>query len=390
MSSQEQVVNFNNGEIKYNSSRNGVLYDGEIIFAGKKIYYDKIIFKQNGNIREYQFGVGKNTPNIFESSDILKGSTGTIYVENDDIVDIKFGHTKISRADEKMPILIESFQLNNKGEVNKIKNGYFLFGDDFKFNIEQENLQKVTNKWGSRRGFLGLAGWYYYNKTYEKDFTLKTDFLDKLNIRPNLKLNGELNISPEYLRGKGKVGFTIFNKPIDFAGVKFPKFLTRNNPYEIEGEISYDYVRNLFRIKSTRTINSGNIILKGSQSIELVPSLTDFAFKLEYEGKLKYDLKDVVRIMNNNNVGLTEIGSYNSNMPVDERVFLWAMQFVKSNEEIIALHQKNGSLEEKVKLTIIFGYDTEAAGQDNIYKEWNLLKVNIKFGDDKVEKEFKL
>jgi hypothetical protein len=172
--------------------------------------------------------------------------------------------------------------------------------------------------------------------------------------------------------------------------VRFPDFLTTNNPYEIEGEISYDYVRNLFSIKTTRTINSGNIVLKGSNKMEIVPSVIDFSFKLEYEGQLKYDLKDLVDLMKNNNVSLTEVGSFTSNMPIDERLFIWALQFVKSDEQIIALQKSKGSLNEKVKLTIILGYDTDEAGKDNNYIEFNLLKVNIKFGDEEVKKEIKL
>lgn len=190
-----------NGKITYRTATENKYYNGEIEFGKYSIPYNTINRIQNGEDLKLTFNVSEAASGIFENADLLFGSTGTVWIRGQEIQKITLDHAIIGKADSKKSAPLHLSAEISRAGVNSIKNGYFLIGDDFELDIENPKLEKLIKS---------LDGGYYYNKQFEKEFSLDPGF----NLKPKLKLNAELNYSPASIRGKGRAEVSIFKDKI--------------------------------------------------------------------------------------------------------------------------------------------------------------------------------
>jgi hypothetical protein len=373
-------IKFDNGKISYNSSSDNELRRGTIEFGDYEIPYDLMNVSQNGKMKEYQFGIREEVEDIFEHTNILPGSKGTVIVQGNKITNILFGYTKVGEeSDESIPLIINSFSLTEDG-IEEIKNGYFDLGGIFKFNVEQNELEGLVETYGKSNKR------YYYNKTYKQEYSFS---VEPLNLEPTLYLDGELHISPEEFQAKGSLGVSIFRERMRIGNFNFPDFLTKDNPYKVYGEVTFDNVHNILIVKRKREINSGNLTLSGKEKL-MVTFDNNFGVRLEINGSIDYDLKDIIPIIKRDDVDLNNISEYTKNFPADERLMIWLLQFYMTENELVELHNAGKNLEKSLKLYLVLGYDPLAVEAGEDYPDFNLIKLDIDAGGAKESKTYKL
>ena len=371
-------IKFSNGKITYTNVDDNSYSRGKIEYGDFKIEYDKIKFTR-GAKDEYMFGISKAVKYIFPNADLLPGSKGTVVVENNSIQYIMLGYAKIGKdGDKNVPLVLESVLLKDN-QVEKIQNGYFQLNDLVKFNVEQGAIKGITQDWGKSK--------FIYNKNYNNEFSFE---FAPLNLKPTLKLNADLHISPEQFSAQGEYSVSIFKNRMNIIGLQLPDFLTENNPYTVRGKISYDKLHSVFHIQGEKEIESGNLVLNGSKSLMLTADLKNFGVKYKIKGKVNYNLDNVLKLMNSNNINLTQVSDYNQKMPVDERLFLWALQFYTTKEELQKMKNDGNNFDKEIELSIVVGYDPEYISKGKEYLDWNLMKIDIEVDGKEKNKQFEI
>jgi hypothetical protein len=364
-----EEIQFGKDKITYHNFYDNEYNRGEIHFGDNVSPYDKMKITRKGNVDEYMFGINEKVSGVLKNANILPGSRATLIVKNGIASEIHFGYAILGKDNDEssIPFIVESLLLTKDG-VSKIENGYFQLNNFFKIDVEQGAIKGLIENWGKRK--------YYYNENLAKEFSYK---VPGVNLEPTLNLHGEMHISPEKFDIKGDVGVSIFSKRIELGGTQFPDFLTKGNPYKISGEISFDKLTNVFRVSTSKEINSGNIVIRGTKEAFVTADIQNFGARLRWKGELEYDVKDVAAIMDKNNCQLKDVLNYSPNIPVDEALMVWSLQFFMTDDEVRNLANSNKELKKSVDLNITIGYDPEKISKGKDYLDFNVLKVDIEF-----------
>ena len=370
-------ISFKNGKITYANSYDNEYSQGEIKFGKYEFEYDKIKIKQNGARTEYMFGIGEPISDIFLNANILPGSRGTVHVKDNTIEHITFGYTLVGENGKRsIPLIIDSFVLTENG-IEKIENGFFELNKLFKIDVEKGFLQGVEENWGKSN--------FYYNKKFNNDFSFE---FKPLNLEPTLKLEAQLKISPEKFEAEDSYSISIFKNQMSLPGFNFPQFLTKDNPYTVKGKISFDKLTNVFTIRGEKEIKSGALTLRGAKDIMITADLENFGIRYSLDGELELDLANVSKILKDNNVELDRISEFTTNLPADERLMIWTLQFFMTKDQVLTLHNDGKKLTKDIELSFIAGYDPAQISKDRKYLDWNLLKVDLEIDGENIQKQF--
>ncbi len=370
-------ISFKNGKITYANSYDNEYSQGEIKFGKYEIEYEKIKVKQNGTRTEYMFGIGEPISDIFLNATILPGSRGTIHVKDNTIEHITFGYTLVGESGNRsIPLIIDSFVLTESG-IEKIENGFFELNKLFKIDVEKGFLQGVEENWGKSN--------FYYNKKINQDFSFE---FKPLNLEPTLTLEAQLRISPEKFEAEGSYSICIFKNQMSLPGFNLPLFLTKDNPYKVKGKVSFDKLTNVFTIEAEKEIKSGALTLRGSKDMMITADLENFGIRYSLDGELELDLANVSKILKDNNVELDRISEYTTNLPADERLMIWTLQFFMTKDQVLTLHNDGKKLTKDIELSFIAGYDPAQISKDRKYLDWNLLKIDLEIDGENIQKQF--
>jgi hypothetical protein len=373
-------ISFTNGKITYTTPGDNAYYNGKIEYGDFTIPYKGMNKTTNGSITKYEFGVQTSVSDILDNADLLSGSTGTVWTENNKIIKITLDHAIFGKKGAEGVPLVCSAVLS-EDDIQQLDNGYFNIADKFTINIPKGDMPELAEDWGDTGGLFSSA--YYYHKRYSNEFSLDVGFL---NLKPTASIDAGLDISPTKVHGNGRLELTLFDEPITFSGVTFPKFLLKDNPYYLEGEFEYNDIYKMFSIRVKKGAESGNIEVSGEKSLKVILDPGSFGLKLNYDIEVDYELADLVKLLNKPGVTMANATEYlPSDTPIDEVIFVWVLQHFKTKDEILAINKDDGKLDVDLKFSAQIGFDPDEIVKmgDPKYCEWNLLNVDIDFNGEK-------